>query len=418
MERGTTTASVAMAALLWTAPAHGAGFAIREQSASFQGSAFAGAAAGGDDISTMFFNPATLTRHPGRQGHVSVSFVAPRATFDLDEARDGGGGNRIGGGEGGDIAEDAFVPAVYASTNVGDWFVGVGVTAPFGLRTEQPEDWAGRYYATESELATINVNPVLAYRVSDRLSVAAGLVAQHADATLANAVPTTGGDGIAEVTGDDWDYGFTLGVLAEPFEGTRIGLGYRSQINHTLEGDFVVTRPADPTVRDGGRAALATPQVVSLGVRQRLTENVDLLATLEWTGWRSFDELRVRRGAGDDIVTPENWDDSWFVALGAEYRPAADVALTFGAGFDQSPIDDDFRTPRIPGNDRTWISLGAAWTPRSWVTIGGGYSRLFVADGGVDLDTGTLGVDGGRGVLRGTFDNRVDILAVHGSIRF
>jgi long-chain fatty acid transport protein len=402
--------------------AFAAGFAIREQSASFQGVSFAGVAAGGADISTMFFNPATLTRHDDTSLHISASYIAPRAEFDLDEAADGSG-NALSGGAGGDVADDAFLPAVYGATARGDVHLGFAITAPFGLRTDQPDGWAGRYHATESELTTINVNPAVAYAVNDRLSVAAGFVAQYADATLANARDLSGAappspdtDGIAEVTGDDWDYGFTLGVLAEPIDGTRIGLGYRSQINHSLEGDFTLTSVTG-TRRDTGRAALATPQVASLGVRQRVTEAFDLLGTVEWTGWSSFDELEVRLASGGGSSTKENWSDSWFVALGGEYRPRDDLALTAGVAFDRSPIDDAHRTPRIPSNDRTWISFGLAWTPTATIMIGGGYSHLFVADGDIDLDGGPTDT-GGRGVLRGSFDNAVDILAVHGSVRF
>lgn len=425
MARWTTTAAT-VAVLMIANEARAAGFAIREQSASFQGASFAGVAAGGADISTMYFNPATLTRHDGTRTHLSVSYVAPRADFELDEAGDGAG-NRITGGAGGDIGENAFVPAVYGAVSLGDWHVGLGVTAPFGLRTDQPDDWAGRYFATESELTTININPVVAYRVSDRLSVAAGFVAQYADAALARATDRSGAgapapatDVLTEITGDDWDYGFTLGVMAEPIDGTRLGLGYRSQINHTLEGDFTARAAATGTLvgTDTGRAALATPRIASLGLRQRVTAEVDLLGTVEWTGWSSFDELRIGLGSGDQIVREERWNDSWFVAIGGEYRPHEDVTLTLGAAFDQSPIEDGFRTPRIPGNDRTWLSVGAAWAPRDWLTVGAGYSHIFVADGDVDLDGGPTDAPGGRGVLRGTYDNGVDILAVHGSLRF
>jgi long-chain fatty acid transport protein len=421
MHRGLLMAGLC-AAMQFAVSAWASGFAIREQSASFQGLSFAGVAAGGDDISTMFFNPATLARHDGTSLHISASYVAPTAEFELDRATAPGGG-ALTGSAGGDIAEDAIVPAVYGATSWGDVHVGIGVTAPFGLRTEQPANWVGRYHATESELTTVNVNPVLAYAVSDRLSVAAGFVAQYADATLANArdlsalagaaQPSPATDGIATVSGDDWDYGFTLGVLAEPVDGTRIGVGYRSQINHSLEGDFTLASDVIATLRDSGRAAIATPQVASLGVRQRLTDEVDLLGTVEWTGWSSFDTLDVQlANLPDPPPTTESWNDSWFVALGAEYRPAADLAFTAGVAFDQSPIDDARRTPRIPGNDRTWLSVGVAWTPSAAVTVGGGYSRLFVADGDVRLD------DADRGELRGSFDNAVDILAVHGTVRF
>lgn len=393
------------------------GFAIREQSSSFQGLSFAGVAAGGGDISTMYFNPATLALHEGEQAHLSLSYVLPSAEFRLDEATDGLG-NPLSGGEGGDIADAAVIPATYAMISFDDLRFGLGVTAPFGLRTEQPRDWVGRYHATESALKTININPVVAYAISDRLAVAGGVVVQYADATLAQAVFTGGADGIGEVKGTDWDVGFTLGVLAEPIDGTRIGLGYRSQINHSLDGDFEVAVNGSVVSATGGRAPLSTPQVASLGIRQRLSDRVDVLGTVEWTGWSSFDELRI---AFDDgrapSVTPENWRDTWFFALGTEYRPRDDVALQVGIAYDQTPIRDGFRTPRIPGNNRTWFSVGAMWDVTGRLSLGAGYSYIWVEDGEVDLDGGSL-AGGGRGTLRGSFENRIDILAVHGTLRF
>ncbi len=407
-------AAAIVTAALVCSEAAASGFAIREQSGSFQGLSFAGVAAGGADISTMYFNPATLSLHTGTQANLSLSYIVPSSEFRLDEATDPTGAP-ITGGTGGDIATNAVVPATYAMISSGALRFGLGVTAPFGLRTEQPNDWVGRYHATESDLKTININPAIAYQVSDRFSLGAGFVAQYADATLANAlfVPGAGFDPIAKVEGDDWDFGFTLGALAEPLPGTRIGIGYRSQINHSLDGERTITTPFSvDTV--GGRAALSTPQVVSLGVRQRVTGSIDVLGTVEWTGWSSFDELRVSFDDGSpDSVTPENWEDTWFFALGAEYRPREDLTLQAGAAFDQTPIQAGFRTPRIPGNDRTWLSLGAAWTPREWLTVGAGYSRIFVADGDVDL------VDvPGAGTLRGSFDNGIDILTLHASFRF
>jgi len=139
---------------------------------------------------------------------------------------------------------------------------------------------------------------------------------------------------------------------------------------------------------------------------------------VEWTGWSSFDTLGVQLAElPDPPPSRENWNDTWFFALGGEYRPRDDLTLNAGVAFDQSPIDDAFRTPRIPGNDRTWLSLGVAWTPRAGVSVGGGYSHLFVADGDVDLDGGPTD-RGGRGALRGRYDSAVDILTVHATLRF
>jgi long-chain fatty acid transport protein len=396
------------------APAAGSGFAIREQSASFQGLSFAGVAAGGRDISTMYFNPATLGRHDGIQAHVSVSYIMPKAEFKNGSATDRLS-NTVAGGNGGDIAMDAPVPATYAMIAAGDWRFGLGVTAPFGLETKQPKDWIGRYHATRSELLTVNINPTVAYRLHDRLTVGAGFVAQYADAKLGNArLVAPGVDFQVEVKGDDWDYGYTLGVWGEPLDGTRIGLGYRSQINHSLTGTRTTTVPsgfpAQPEV--GGRAALQTPQIASFGIQQDLGTSWTLHGTVEWTGWSTFDELLVTFDDGNSDLTEERWDDTWFFALGTEYRPREDLVLQLGVAYDQGASPDAYRTPRIPDADRAWVSIGADWRPTDWLGVGAAYSHIFVDDGSVDLDDPT------RGSLRGTFESSVNIFTLHGTLRF
>ncbi|MFW5679067.1 MAG: OmpP1/FadL family transporter [Pseudomonadota bacterium] len=392
-------------------PASAAGFAIREQSGSFQGLSYAGVAAGGRDISTMYFNPATLGRHDGKQVHLSVSYIVPRAEFENGTATDRFT-NTVSGGDGGDIALDAPVPATYAMIAAGDWRFGLGVTAPFGLETKQPEDWIGRYHATRSELITININPTIAYRLHDRLTVGAGFVAQYADATLGNSVLVAPGvDAQVEVEGDDWDYGFTLGLWTEPLDGTRIGLGYRSQVNHSLSGKRTSTIPAAVPIV-GGRAALQTPQIASFGIQQDLGTAWTLHGTVEWTGWSTFDELLVTFDNGTSDRTEERWDDTWFFAVGAEYRPRHDLVLQLGVAYDQGASPDAYRTPRIPDADRTWLSLGADWRPYDWLNVGAAYSHIFVDDGPVALD-----VDG-RGTLRGNFESSVDIVTLQGTLRF
>jgi long-chain fatty acid transport protein len=399
------------------AEAQASGFAIREQSASFQGLSFAGVAAGGHDISTMYFNPATLGLHDDHQAHLSLSFIVPKARF-----RDGSGTDPAGapltGPLGGNIADEAFVPAAYTMLALGDFRFGLGVTAPFGLKTEQPNDWIGRYHATESELVTVNINPTVAYRVTPRVMLGAGFVAQYADATLANIarLPAAlgGFDVDAEVTGDDWDFGYTLGLLVEPLDGTRIGIGYRSQINHTITGERRLSTLGGTTIgRTGGRASVQTPQILSVGVSQDIDREWTVLGTFEWTGWSTFDDLVISFDDGSpDNVTEQNWRDTFFVALGAEYRPTPELRLQAGVAYDRTPNRDAFRTPRIPDADRTWISLGFDWQPNDWLSVGGGYSHIFVKDGRINLD------DPQRGSLRGYFDNSVDILSVQGTLRF
>jgi len=204
-----------------------AGFAIKNQSSLALGNAFAGATAGAENVSYMFFNPAGLTRHEGYHLDLDASFVAPKATF-----KNGAGstvlGSSIGGRKNqGDVAENALVPSIYAMFPIGNaWRAGIGVNAPFGQTTDYDADWVGRYHALRSELSTININPALAFRVNSFLSIGAGAQIQYIEAELTNAIDfgTIGAaaglpgavpsaqDGKASVRGDDWSFGYNLGI--------------------------------------------------------------------------------------------------------------------------------------------------------------------------------------------------------------
>ncbi len=425
--------------------AWGAGFAIKEQSPSALGNAFAGATAEAADISYMFFNPAGLTRHSGTQFQTGVSYIAPRS-----EPKDASGstiaGVPIAGGDGGsDISEDAFVPTLYAMHSLSDRLkLGLGINAPFGLETDYNDDWVGRYHALNSELATININPNVAYKVLDELSLGIGLQAQYADADLSNAVDfgsigAASGipfavpgqqDGKSELEGDDWGFGFNVGAMIEPDERTRIGVAYRSQVAHTLSGgvDFQLDgagvgqtiQAASGSFTDtDAKASLTTPDMASLGFYHEFNDRWAVMGEAQYTIWSKFDELRIQfdNPAQPDSFTNEDWDDSWFGALGVTYRPQDDLALRAGVAFDESPIPDDTRTPRIPGNDRQWIAIGAHYRPYSWFSVDAGYTHIFVDDSTVSLDATDPG-ETFRGNLDVEFESAIDIVTVQAVLRF
>lgn len=415
-----------------------AGYALKEQSATAQGNAFAGATADAEDISYMFFNPAALARHGGFQAEAVASGI-----FAQSDAGNASGvdlaDNPISGTAGGDAAVDALVPAFYASAQVSDQiFLGVGVNAPFGLKTTYDEQWIGRYHALTSQLQTININPTIAYRFNDWISIGAGLQAQHADARLTNAIDTgslaglpDGGtpnqDSFGEVEGDDWGFGYTLGVLIEPTDRTRVGFGFRSQVVHEIEGDadFVLSpsgegiRAATGAFTDTGATAdVTTPSSVSFGVYHEATDRLALMGEFAWFDWSAFKELRIQfdNAAQTDSVTVEDWDDSLFGAIGATYLVNDALKLRAGLAFDESPIPEETRTPRIPDGDRYWVSIGASYAPAPWLEVSAGYTHIFVEDTEVRLD-GT-GADARRGSLSVDYDNQIDIVVLSGRIRF
>lgn len=421
----------ASGALLLGGQAGATGYQLREQSALGQGTAFAGAAARADDPGMLFFNPAAMAGLPGLQGTLVGSGIFPYAEAVSATASRNAllGGSPIAGTRGGDIALDAFVPAGYATLALGrGWHVGLGMTAPWGLVTKSPADAVGRYHALTSSLRTVNLAPALAWQVTPRLALGAALQIQYATARLSSAVdfgavgaaaglPLAPGsrDGRSTVEGDDTALGFQLGLQWEPLDGTRLGLAFRSAIFHDLRGDGRfegVPAPLRPAFRDGGAGArLTTPETVTLGLSQRLDPRWTLLAGLEWTNWSRFRDLVVTFDSGRaPSVTEERWRDSVFLSLGAEYRWDERLAFRAGLAWDQTPVPDSTRTPRIPDNDRYWLSLGTSYALTPQVTLSAAYTHIFAPDAEVNLaDPGPGGTNLFRGNLNSNYRAAVDI---------
>jgi long-chain fatty acid transport protein len=424
--------------------ARAAGFAIKEQSASALGNAFAGSTAAAEDISHMFFNPAGLTRHSGHQIAASLSHVIIDTRFEGGEARTAAGAPIGGSTSKDDAATDATVPALYALWDVRQTFdlernvrIGLGLNAPFGLETDFSDGWVGRYHGLHSELKTININPTVAVEIIDGISFGAGLQAQYADATLTNAIDfgSFGGqpgrqDGRGKVKGDDWGLGYTLGVLYEPWKGTRFGIGYRSEIEHALKGDanFRLDNAgigrgisgATGQFRDTpAEADLTTPGMLSFGFYHDINKEWAIMGEAQWTRWSSFDELRIEfeNPAQPDSVTEEEWKDVWFFAGGVTYKPTSAWTLRTGVAYDQSPVPNSKRTPRIPDQDRTWLALGASYTPLPGLILSAGYTHIFLEDATVNLKSTSPG-NRFRGDLEGEFDTSIDIFTVQAQWTF
>lgn len=372
---------------------HAAGFGLIEQNASGLGNAFAGQAASAQDASTIFFNPAGMTLLPDRQLVVAGHLIKPQAEFS--------GTSNIGGGDGGDAGGLALVPnAYFAYRLTPDIHVGIGMNAPFGLKTEYDSTWAGRTQAIKSELKVINLNPSIAWKASESLSLGAGLSLQYAKATLTN---LAGAAGLATIEGDDYSWGFNLGALWQLSDATRIGLAYRSEVDQKLEGtaQFSVMSALNGPVT----ADLTLPDSASLSLLHKLSPRLELLADMTWTGWSDFHELRIKRTTGATLgLTPENWSDNYRYSVGANYRLNDQLTLRGGVAYDETPVSDAFRTARIPDESRTWVAFGAQYRLSGKSAIDVGYAHLFVQDARINKTESGV-------VLTGTYDASVDILS-------
>jgi len=433
--------------------ANAGGFGLYEQSVSSMGTAYANGSAGLDDASTLFFNPASMTRLDGKNASGGVHIVRSDVDFsgksfynpDNPAIQQSGlaglppASNSKGSD---DIGLTAAVPHGAYSHQYNDrlWF-GLTVNAPFGLKTEYSDNWAGRYNAIKSELITVNINPSIAWKIDEHASVGFGVSALYADGELTNAVDggllaALGGapippgsksyDGKAKLTGDDWGYGYNMGILLEPSDSTRIGIAYRSKVNLTIEGDAKVSGlPAPLNGLNGTNNAkldLSLPDSLSLSGLHQLNPRWTIMADITWTKWSNLNKLDVEIQGGSQSVTQLQWNDTTRYAIGATYKYNESWLLRTGVAFDETPVPNaQLRTARIPDADRTWLSFGANYKLNKKLSFDLGYAHLFVDNPDInssDAYDPTTGVNTGFHRIKGSYDAAVDILSAQVNWRF
>jgi len=428
--------------------AYASGFALIEMNASGQGNAYAGAAAHTKNASTVYFNPAGMMNLEGEQlsfvGHV----IDPSADFSNDGSKqnDAAGGAPLTG-KNDDGGETAYLANIYWVKPLNDdTTFGIGVNTPFGLKTEYDDDWVGRYHGILSDLKTLNFNPSLGYRVNDKLSIGGGVNMMLAKVELSSAIDfgticagtaaaagcaATGAnpqeaDGKADLDGDNYDdlsYGFNLGLAYMISKQTTIGVAYRSEIDIDVEGDADFDSPDNAFVQGviGAsnafvdtdlKADVTLPASFSFSVAHRVGD-FTWLGDATWTGWSSFDELRIRydNPAQADTVTTEDWDDTMRYSVGVDYQYTDSLVLRTGMAYDESPVPNTKRrTPRLPGEDRYWVSLGFTYLATSAISFDVGYSHLFIDDAKIH-NTLESSQEGLNSTLNGEYEGDVDILS-------
>ena len=408
-----------LALLAGAQSASAAGFYIKEQSVTGLGRAFAGELAMAEDASTIFFNPAGMTRLQGPEATAGVHLLVPRADLDNRGSSSsvqtpaGAVTRPIGGGDGGNPYDPTPVPNAYFAYPLmdRDLWVGLGVSAPFGLANKYNADWFGRYDSIETDLLTINIAPSVAYKVLDWVSIGGGIDIQYADAKLTNAIfAGTGPDIISNVEGDDWAVGYNVGILFEPLPTTRVGVHYRSKIDHTLEGDVKLNRAGASLSNLPGTADLDLPDIIAVGFAHDVTPALTVMAEYNWYGWSNFKEIRVKRSGLVDQVVTQNYQDTYSVAVGAQYKVNDAWTVRGGFQYDETPTVDGFRSTRTPDGDRYWLSAGLSYDVSDSFTVDVAYTHVFIAD--ADVNTSQTGAAAALSTnTRATAEGSVDIFA-------
>jgi len=417
-----------------------AGFALIEQSASGMGNAFAGAAATAEDASTIFYNPAGMSELKGMQVTVGAHVIDLSAKFSnsgssIPPAAAGTGS--LAGGNGGQAGDVAVVPNLYFVMPIGERLnFGIGVNVPFGLKTEYDDNWIGRFQGIKSELTTYNINPSLSFKVSDAFSIGGGLNYQHLHVELTNAVvlplapPQT--EGRAKLEADDDAWGWNVGVLFHPMPSTKIGASYRSKLKYSLDGTTSVTTGTGASFGPGGgptAADVTLPESFSLSLAQKVNDKWEFLADATFTKWSEINRINIvnsTNGTLRDTLTLD-FDDSWRYSIGANYKLNDDWTLKGGLAYDQTPVKGaSSRSVRLPDNDRTWVSIGAALKVKENGKLDFGYSHLFIKDADINFTrsqqapgfTTPTPAPGTASTVAGSYTGSVDILSVQYSISF
>lgn len=377
---------------LGSTQANAAGFYIQEQSVSGLGSAFSGSVTNIDDASTVYFNPAGMTKLEGMAINAGVNVLIPKASLSDTGSTLPFGGGAAGGDDGGNPYSPSPVPNLYfvAPINNHLW-AGIGVSAPFGLASDYGDTWFGRFDSTKTELTTINIQPSVAYKATNWLSIGGGIDIQYADAELqsiANPNPAVG-EGISTLKGDDWTLGYNIGVTIKPAEPTTIGLHYRSAISHKLDGKISFAAKGANKASDfeeGGSANLDLPDIMTLGVSHDITPKTTLMGQVTKFGWNNFQDIQPDRDSGtpsDAIV--QDYSNTWAFAIGAEH--SYNDRWTFRAGyqFDQTPTTNEYRTSRTPDGDRNWFSGGTTYKFNDKIDIDFAATYIHVDSGNINV---------------------------------
>jgi long-chain fatty acid transport protein len=377
----------------------GSGFALYESGtrANALGSTLVGRA---DDPSAVFFNPAGITQLPGLQFMGGSIFIAPTTDvktkgnilnpFSKQEAT-----NSVDG-------HVWLPPHLYMTYQINNslWF-GFGLFTPFGLGTEFDGDWPGRFNSYKAIIQSLNINPNIAWKINDQLSVAVGLDVMWFDLELRQKIPVQLPGVFTEVdqrlNGDSFGFGCNAAVRYQPFDWLAFGLSYRSQVTQDVEGqaDFTKDLTLPGFFRDtAANGSITLPDTIFMGVTFYPSKDLSIEVGAFWTNWSTFDQLTINydtpiipaaggRSAVSSVTREKKWHDTWRIHGGVEYKVNEWLDLRTGYEYDMEPSPDKHVDYLVPANDRHLFGFGPGIHWAGW-NVDMSYMYLLITDRNVE----------------------------------
>ncbi len=443
------------------ASVHASSYHFGTQSVNAQSTANA-AAAEAADASTIFYNPAGLTKLDSSQISVNANIVLPSIHYEADSATDFTG-LPVQGSKSGKITKTTVAPHIYGAYKVNDNLtVGLGVYVPFGSATEYEKDSVLRHNINKLGLTSIAVEPVAAWKLNERHSFGAGIIAQHTSAELrkyadwgimekAKALKETPpnptkaaqikADGHADVKGSDWGFGYQLAWMWDINDRARVGVNYRSKVSHTLKGDAewaadgaaakamwsTMLAANGYTANEKARVKIVTPESLSVHGMYKVSDKADLFGDVTWTRHSRFDkaelvfekEKTIVNGKSDRTTITPDWRNTYKVGFGGSYQISEPLQLRAGIAFDKSPVRNaDYRMNSLPDGNRIWFSAGMKYHIGKNHVVDAAYTHIHINDttyrtakaSGNDVDS--------KGASSARFKNHADIIGLQYTYKF
>jgi len=400
--------------------AQAGGFRIEAQGAAAlgQGLAFSASA---EDATAIYYNPAGLTRLPGTQVALYGEWIGITSHFTNRNATPpfiaAGQTER-------DDNSPVFPVGLYVTTNPrGDVAFGLGIFSPYGLALDWPPNGNTQFTVTHVRLQTIDVNPVLAVRVSRTLSVAVGLDLVKATADLER-MARLSATVAAEFNfhdGDDLGRGVTVAVGGSPNDAWAWGIVYRSQVRLNLRGQAHLDATSiTPAIDDEASIALTLPNTVSAGVAYSPIPKWVFAADGVWTDWSSTDQFDLATSnpllaASPSTKSIRAWRDTWGARFGARYRFDSGWIVRSGYYWNPTPIPGQTLDALLPDANRHEVTMGAGYTwERTRLDLA--YSHVFMAKRTTETNVNDSIIAGTSAA--GTYRSHIDLIAVTVSYRF
>ena len=406
------------------ADAGGLSFSEHGAKATGMANAFVGQA---DDPSALFYNPAGITQLPGTQVMAGTSVVYLDSVFRSSTT-----------GESAQL-QDQFplVPHLYITHRFKKWderlSVGLGIYTPFGIVVDWPDTWQGRFDSTNAKLRTTIYNPTVAFRATERLSIAAGVRVADVAAEFEQKVNLTGAGGESKLRGyglTAHPIGWNAGLLYHVTETTSVGLQFRSELNAKLHGQADINGAGAAALGSANGFATAgfssniklPPQIVG-GISAKIIPRWTFNADVEWEGWKTLGTL-PRDFVGStalDSVSRRLWKNSWVYRLGAEYAATDRVSLRGGIFYDETPIPDNTFDANIPNSNLYAVATGLGYKWNA-VTFDAGYVFGVYEKRSIDnstLDPNNKGGSLGLGPTAfGSYSTAAQVLTVSVTFKF